>query len=181
MRRADQLHAALGNRACRHGLKLASDLVDDDHLGHVILHRLDHHLVLQRRLGNLHAPRTADGRMGDVAVAGDLVAGVHDHHALVLAAQARRLAQQRRLADARAPQQQDALVLGDDVLDDVDGAVDGAPDAASQPDHIALAVADGRDAMQRAFDAGPVVLAKIAHVLDHHLQVGQGDLVLAQH
>ena len=73
------------------------------------------------------------------------------------------------------------MSLRDDVLDDVDRAVDGAPDAAGQADHIALAVADGRDAMQRALDAGAVVLAEIAHVLDHHLQVGQRDLVLAQH
>ena len=73
------------------------------------------------------------------------------------------------------------LSLRDDVLDDLDRAVNGTPDAASQPDHIALAVADGRNAMQGAFDAGAVVLAEVAHVLDHHLQICQGDLVLAQH
>ena len=48
--------------------------LDHDHLGHVVLHRLDHHLVLQGRPGHLHAARPADGGMGDVAIAGDLMA-----------------------------------------------------------------------------------------------------------
>ena len=33
-------------------------------------------------VGHLHAPRAADARVRHVAVAGDLVGGVDDHHAL---------------------------------------------------------------------------------------------------
>ena len=47
--RADELHAALGDGAGGGRLQLRADLVDDDDLGHVVLHRLDHHVVLQRR------------------------------------------------------------------------------------------------------------------------------------
>ena len=53
---------------------------------------------------DLHPAGLADGRVRDVAVAGDLVAGVDDHDALahVVGQDARGLAQHRRLADARA-------------------------------------------------------------------------------
>ena len=85
-------------------LELGADLVDDDDLGHVVLDRLDHHLVLERRRADLHPARLADGRVRDVAVAGDLVAGVDDDDALahVVGQDAGGLAQHRRLADARA-------------------------------------------------------------------------------
>ena len=104
VRRADQLHAALGDRPCRLRLELGADLVDDDDLRHVVLDRLDHHLVLDRRGANLHPARLADRRVGDVAVAGDLVRGVDDDDPLaeVVGEDARGLAQHRRLADARA-------------------------------------------------------------------------------
>ena len=46
---ADQLDAALGDGAGGLGLQLGPDLVDDDDLGHVVLDRLDHHRVLERR------------------------------------------------------------------------------------------------------------------------------------
>ena len=49
VRGGDELHAALGDRARRGRLELGADLVDDDDLGHVVLDRLDHHRVLQRR------------------------------------------------------------------------------------------------------------------------------------
>ena len=136
VRRADQLHAALGDRARRRGLQLGADLVDDDDLGHVVLDRLDHHRVLHRRRRHLHAPRAADRRVRDVAVAADLVRGVDDDDALaqIVGQHARRLAQHRRLADAGPPQQQDALARLDDVANDVDRAEDGAADAAGEAD-----------------------------------------------
>ena len=73
MRRGDELDAALGDGAGRLRLELAPDLVDDDHLRHVVLHRLDHHLVLQRGGGHLHAAGAPDAVVRDVAVARDLV------------------------------------------------------------------------------------------------------------
>ena len=102
VRGADELHAAFGDRAGGHRLELAPDLVDHDDLGVVVLDRLDHHLMLQRRLSDLHAARAADGRVRHVAVAADLVRGVDDDHALLLGQRARGFAQHRRLADARA-------------------------------------------------------------------------------
>src|SRR5439155_6027588 len=66
---ADQLDAALGDRAGGLGLELRSDLVDDDDLGHVVLDCLDHHLVLHRGPPNMHPAGLADGRMGNVAIA----------------------------------------------------------------------------------------------------------------
>src|SRR3972149_3146660 len=81
VRRGDKLHAALGDGARREGLGLSTDLVDDDDLGHVVLHRLDHHRVLQLRMGHLHAPGAPDAGVRDVAVPGDLIARVYDDDA----------------------------------------------------------------------------------------------------
>ena len=102
--RPDQLDAALGDRASGLRLELGPDLVDHDDLGHVVLDRLDHHLVLERGRPDLHPAGLADRRVGNVAVAGDLVARVDDHDALaqVVGQDPGRLAQHRRLADARA-------------------------------------------------------------------------------
>ena len=155
--RADQLDAALGDRPGRLGLELGPDLVDDDDLGHVVLDRLDHHLVLERRRPDLHPAGLADRRMGDVAVAGDLVRGVDDDDALaeVVGEDAGRLAEHRRLADARPAHDQDRLPALDEVVDDVDRAVDGPPDPAGQPDDLAAPVADRADPVERPLDARP--------------------------
>ena len=55
--RADERHAALGDRPRGSGLGLGTDLVDDDDLGHMIFDGFDHHGVLQGRIGDLHAAR----------------------------------------------------------------------------------------------------------------------------
>ena len=181
--RADQLHAALGDGAGGGGLQLGADLVDDDHLGHVVLHRLDHHRVLLGRGAAPASAARADARVRDVAVAGDLVAGVdHDHPlAEVVGQHAGHLAQHRRLADAGAAQQQDALPALDDVADDVDRAEDGPADAAGQADHLAGPIADGGDAVQGALDAGAVVVAEGADALDDVGDVGLDDLAVEEH
>ena len=123
---------------------------------------------------HLHAPRAADARVRDVAVAGDLVGGVHDDDPLVevVRQHARRLAQHRRLADARPAHDEHRLARtrrGRSI--DLDGAEDRAPDAAGEADDLAAPVADGRDAVQRALDAGAVVLAERADVVDDVLDV----------
>ena len=73
VRRADQLHAALSNGARSNGLRLRTNLVNDDHLWHVVLHRLNHHQVLTLRSAHLHATRLADRRVRNIAVARDLI------------------------------------------------------------------------------------------------------------
>ena len=80
MGRGDQLHAPLRDSACGGGLLLRAHLVDDDRLGHVVLHGLDHHAVLLGRCRHLHAPGAANGRMGHVTVAGNLIGCVDDDY-----------------------------------------------------------------------------------------------------
>ena len=62
-----------------------------------------------------------------------------------------------------------------------DRAEDGAADAAGEADDPAAAVADARDAVQRALDAGAVVFAELADARDDVLDVALGDLALAEH
>ena len=180
---ADQLDATLGDRARGGGFELRADLVDDDDLRHVVLDRLDHHLVLHRRRAHLHPARLADGRVRDVAVAGDLVRGVDDHDPLaeVIGEHAGGLAEHRGLADARAAHDEDRLPGLDEVVDDLDRAVDGAPDPAGQTDDLPVPVPDRADPMERSLDAGPVVVPERADVVDDEGDVGLGDLALEQH
>jgi hypothetical protein len=182
VRRPDQLDAALGDRAGGLGLELGPDLVDDDHLGHVVLDRLDHHLVLHRRRPDLHPAGLADGWMGDVAVPGDLVRGVDHDDALaeVVGQDAGGLAEHRRLADARPAHDQDRLPGLDEVGDDLDRAVDRAADAAGEPDDLAVPVADRADPMERPLDPRPVVVAERPDVLHDVADIRLGDLPVEQ-
>jgi hypothetical protein len=61
------------------------------------------------RAGHLHPPRAADGRVGDVAVAADLVGGVDDHHPLLLGQHPGASRSSVVLPTPGLPRQQDAL------------------------------------------------------------------------
>ena len=182
VRGADELNATLGDRPGGLRLELGPDLVDDDDLRHVVLDRLDHHLVLQRWRADLHAARLADRRVRDVAVAGDLVGRVDHDDALaeVVGQHPRGLAQHRGLADAGPAHDQDRLPGLDEVVDDLDRAVDGAADPARQADDLAVPVADRADPVERALDARAVVVPERADVVDHEGDVGLGDLAIQQ-
>src|SRR5690606_23181444 len=82
-------------------------------------------------------------------------------------------------ADARPAQQQNAFARLDDVPDDVDGAEHRPADAARQAHDVAFAVADGRDAVQRGLDAGPVVVAELADPAHHVVDVLPGHGLVA--
>src|SRR5450759_142092 len=180
--RADELHAALGDRSGGLSFQFRPDLVDDDDLGHVVLDRLDHHLVLKRVDPDLHPPCPTDGRVRNIAVAGDLVGSVHHHDAfaVVVGQDAGGLAQHRRLADAGAAHDQDRLPGLHEVVDDLYRAVDRSTDAKGQADDLPRPIADGADAMERPLDAGPVVLTEDTDVIDDIGEVGLGDLALEE-
>ena len=74
-----QHHAAFGDGACRLSFQLCADLIDDDDLRHVVFNRLDHHLMLLLRTGNLHPSGPSDRRVRNIAITSDLIAGV-DHN-----------------------------------------------------------------------------------------------------
>ena len=171
--RGHQGHAPLGDRAGRLGLQLRADFINDDDLGHVVFHRLDHHLVLQLRPGHLHAPGPADGGVGDVAIAGDLVAGVdHDHAALqVIGQHPGDLAQGRGFAHPGPPHQQQRLARIQQVAHHRHRAVNGPAHPAGEANDLASAVANGADAMQGALDPGPVIAAKGPQLLNHGAQI----------
>ncbi len=136
--------------------------------------------MLEHGLADLHAAGLAHRRMRHIPVTADLIGGVHDDHALGLGEDTGRLAQEGRLANARPAEQEDGFARFDDVLDDIDGAVDGTADAQGEAHHRAAPVADGRDAMQGALNAGAVVGVKFAGTLIHEIDLGAGDLVPAE-
>ena len=177
MRSRDELYAALGDGARRNRFELGANLVDDDDLRHMVLDRLDHHGMLQCWRPNLHAPRAADPRVGDVPVAANFIRRIHDDHPLfhLVGKHTGALAQHGRLADARPPEQEDALSADDHVLDDVDRPRDGPADAAGETDDLAAAVTDGGYAMQRPLDAGAVVVTKGRYARGDELEVFGGD------
>jgi hypothetical protein len=117
-----------------------------------------------------------------VAVAADLVRGVDDDDPLadVVGEDARRLAQLRGLADAGAAEEQDVASALEEVADGVDGAGDGAADPQGEPDDVALAVADRRDAVEGPLDAGAVVGPEGAQAREHPVELGAADGVAAE-
>ncbi len=116
MRRADQRDAAFGDRARRRRFGFGADLVDDDHFGHVVFDRFDHHRMLERRIRDLHAAREADARVRNVGIAGNFIGRIDDHDAFAIFGEnARALAQHRRLPDARPSEQADRLTASQHV------------------------------------------------------------------
>jgi hypothetical protein len=81
--RGHQNHTPLSDGTGCLGLQLGTNLIDHDDFWHVVFHRLDHHLVLQLRPCHLHPAGPANGRMGDVAISGDLIACVYNYHPLI--------------------------------------------------------------------------------------------------
>ena len=80
--RADQLNATFGNGPGGHGFEFGADFVDDDHLRHVIFDGFDHDGVLRGGSRNLHSAGASDGRVRNVSVAGNFVAGIDNDDAL---------------------------------------------------------------------------------------------------
>jgi len=166
---ADELHAALGDGPGRGGVGVGADLVDHNHLGHVVFHSLDHHIMLLLVVRHLHAPGMPDGRVRHVAIARDLIVGVHNDHAAIglVGKDAGHLAKLGGLADARLAEKQDIAARVDDVADDVHCPEDRAAHPASEADHLAEAIAHRGDAMERSLDACTVVTVELAHALHH--------------
>ncbi len=117
----------------------------------MVLDCFDHHLMLQGRCGNLHPARPPDCRVGNIPITADLVRGVHDHHPLGFCQDPGSLTQHGGFANPRATEDQQALALIDQVLEDIDRAIHGTPNAAGQSDNVSAAVADGRNPVQGAF------------------------------
>ncbi len=178
---ADELNAALIDGARRLGFTFPADLIDDDDLRVVILHRLDHGFVLVGRARNLHAAGAADGRMRNIAVTTNLVAGIDDDHPFLLGQNAGHFAQHRRFADSGATQNEDAMSFGDDILDDGDSAIDSAADATRQAHDLLAPVANAGNAVQGASDSRPIVVIEIADAGHNLFDLFVGDLGLAQH
>ena len=179
---ADELHSPLGDSAGGGSFLLGAHFVDDDDLGHVVFDRLDHDAVLGGGGADLHAAGVADGGMGNVAVPGDFVGGVNDDDALegVVGQDPGHLPEHGGLANAGTAEEEDVLAGEGEVFDDLDGAVDGTAHAAGDPDHLSLPVAYGRDAVEGALDAGPVVVAEIADLVGDVIEVAAADFFLVK-
>ena len=97
-----KLHPTLGDGTCCLSLELGTDLIDHNDLGHVVFHRLNHYGMLKLRGDHLHPAGMPDGRMGDIAVTGDLIGGVDNHNALlqVVGKDTSHLSKHSGLADA---------------------------------------------------------------------------------
>jgi hypothetical protein len=118
--------------------------------------------------------------MGDVAVTGDLVAGVnhHDPALQIIRQHARNLTQGGGLSDAWAPHQQQGLTTIQQIPNQGHGAEDRTTDPAGQADHIPPAIADGADPMQGPLDSGAIVCTETTQPGHHGVQVvaGEGNL-----
>ena len=79
------------------------------------------------------------------------------------------------------PKNQQALARFNQVLNDINGAVDGPPHTAGEAHDMPAAVANGRDAVQRALQPGAVIRVKISDARHHKINIGTGDFIGRQH
>ena len=182
MGRGNQLHAALGDGAGGGGLLLRSHFIDDDDLGHMVFHSLDHYPVLAGGRGDLHSAGVADGRMRHIPISGDFVGSVDDDHPFAgfIGQDPGHFPQHRGFAHAGPAQQQDVFVGQGQVFDDFDGPGYGAPGPAGDADHLPLAIADGGNAVQGALHSGPIVVAELPHLPHQIVQVLPADFPVIQ-
>jgi len=123
--------------------------------------------MLMSRARDLHATRTTNGWMGDIAISTDLIAGIDDDHSPRLGEDARHFAQHCRLAHTRAAKQQNAMPLQDDIFDNINGPVYGTPNPACQSNDLIVPITNARYSMQRPRNAGSIIIVKFAYAGDY--------------
>tara|TARA_B110000116_G_scaffold195021_1_gene169863 strand:+ start:597 stop:1019 length:423 start_codon:yes stop_codon:yes gene_type:complete len=138
--------------------------------------------MLLRRTWDLHPTCAPDGGVGHIAIAGDLVRCVYDHHPFtdLIRKHASNLAQHRRLANARPSQQKHALTGANQIVDDPNAPKDCSSDTTGNANRTAAAISDNRNPVKGSFNPGPIVVAELADALNDPLQVGVGDFLLTQ-
>jgi hypothetical protein len=142
----------------------------------MILNRLDHYRMLSLDRGDLHATGATDRRVGDVAVAGNLIGGVDDDHAASFGGEPGRLAQDGRLPDTGSAEEENGAARTNLIGDDLSGTRDRPPDATGEANDHAGAISDGANPVQGATNPGPVVAAEATDAALHGGEVVAGDL-----
>jgi hypothetical protein len=148
----------------------------------VVFDRFDHHTVLVGRRWHLHAPSSSDGRVRNIAVAGDLIGCVDNHNALVqlIGKHSGRFPQESGLAHTGTTEEQHTLAGLNQITHDGDRAEHSATNSAGEADNLPRTIADSGDAVKRSLDASPIVPAKYSNafgdegeIFTIHFSIGQ--------
>jgi hypothetical protein len=139
----------------------------------MVLDCFDHHAMLIGWRRHLHAPGASNRRVRNIAVTGDLIGCIDDHHSLVqfVGKNASGFPQKRRLSDTWATEEQHALAGLDEVAHDGNCSEDSATNSAGKPDNFAGAIADSGDAMKRSFYTGSIVPAKRSNAFGNKCEI----------
>ena len=143
----------------------------------MIFDGFDHDGVLKVRPRNLHPAAGSDSRMRDIAITANLIRCVHDDDSFDQfgGKHTRALPKKRGFPHARPAQQKQALSGLDHIAKNVDGSKYRSAHAARQSNDDLAAVPDSRYAVQRAFDAGAVILRERADAVSHIVEIFAGD------
>jgi len=181
MRRGNQLDAALGNRPCCQGFQLPADFINHNHFRVVVFHRFNHHFMLKRGRGNLHAAGFTHCRVRHIPISANFVGSIHDNHPLVFRQDAGCLAQHGGLAYSGASQDKQAFTTLDQIFDDIRSAVYSSSYPAGETYNSPPAVADSGDTVKCPFQTSPVIGIEHADPLDYIIDILSGDFCLSQH
>jgi hypothetical protein len=120
--------------------------------------------------------------MRDVAVARDLVGGVHDHDSFanLVGKHTRHFTQHRRLAHTRSPKKQNTLSGANQVVDDLSGSKNRSPHSTGHAHRTPSTISDNRNPVKGSLYSSAIVIAKLTYPLDDPLEVGVGDFLIAQ-
>ena len=118
--------------------EIGTELVNDDDLGHVVLDRLDHHLMLKRRGSGPASGGPCRSPGGGCRRRPRSRSRCRPPNNRLPRSRARGLAEHRGLADPRPAHDEDALPRLDEVLGEIDRAEDGLADPTGGPTTFAL-------------------------------------------
>lgn len=79
MSSANQHHSPFSNGTTGKRFSFCADLINDDHLRHMVLYCLNHHFMLQRWLRYLHSTCTSNSRVRNISISSNFIARINYH------------------------------------------------------------------------------------------------------
>jgi hypothetical protein len=137
----------------------------------MVLNSFDHDLMLKRWRGNLHSAGISNCGVRNISITADLIGCVNDHHSFLFCQNSGYFTQHGGLANSGASKEKQALTFIYKIFDDVDRAVYCAPNTAGQADDVSAPVADGRYAVQGAFQPGAVIGINVTQVIYNEINI----------
>src|SRR2546429_4156991 len=171
-----ELHAAFRYGTSSGGLQFSAYFVNNNNLRHMVLYRFNHYRMLFRSASHLHAARSTNTGVRNIAISSNFVGGVHNDYTFIgfVCQNTCYFTQQCGFAHTWATKNQDRLTLFDNISNQRNTAEYRSTNAAGQTNNFSFSISKSADTMESALDTSTVVVTKFTYSLDHILEVSIG-------